>query len=180
MAKIPLYERTIENKAERLAKKFPEKIRRFARRTIELLLESGRDLAIVDGKIEQSHHFYTDSTKYRTSFEDYTQVVSDYCEYALTLEKPLTALNLLSNPDYLCLIRLFSFRKAIKEGLHSNMDKLKEILELLKNKNISLTLRITEKSERVEESESGIRDYHGLYKRTPYDGRPNHPRLDSP
>lgn len=181
MAKISLYERTIEAQAKKLSKQFPEHIRPYAQKTIEHLLEHGRDFALVTGKrVIGNSYVELDSTIYRTEFDRNSETVSKYCRIIAKADKPLSALQLLEDYEHSPLIELEALRHLIREGLPSELDELKKKLDLLKDERKRDIESIAARSEQIESIESRKKfDYGGVYKSTPYDSRPCHPSEDS-
>lgn len=179
MPKTSLYEGTIAQKAKKFSKKFPEHIRSHAQITIEHLLEAGRDLALVDGKVIEQHEkfpvsVWVDTIRYRSEFERNTETISMYCEFAAETDKPLTALKLLSENDYLPVIRLPALREAIK-AKPSNIEELRKKIEELKRNYSQGLERLTRRAEEIERIESNKKyETGGIYKRTPYDSRPDY------
>jgi hypothetical protein len=173
MAKISLYGGIITIKAKQFSRKFSENVRIHAQRSIEHLLENGRDLALVDGKvIERDYAVWLDSTKYMAEFDRNVETVSDYCDYAAKSDKPLSALQLLGQNDYSPLIRLYVLREAIKNGLPLCTDDLRKLFDLLKERERAKIEQATQKAEKIEEIESQRKFDSGFYKKTPFDSRP--------
>ncbi|MEK6859342.1 MAG: hypothetical protein AABX54_00870 [Nanoarchaeota archaeon] len=180
MPQISLYETIIAGKAKRLSQNFPEHLRNYARKTIETLLEASRDLAVIDGKTteEGSSRITLDNIRYRSGFDRNAETISMYCEFAATSDKPLSILRLLSEGDYLPLIRLDALRSAIKEGLPLDDEELRKKLEELRAQNQLKIRNIAEEAERIERIESTGKSTYGVYKGTPFDSRPDYEKKD--
>lgn len=172
MAKTSLYEGKIRIAANKLAKKFPEHIRAFAKKTIESLLETGRDLALVDAKRIDGGTLYVDTAVYITGFERNTETIASYCEHYSESEKPITMLKALDNYDNIQLIRFLAFRQAISE-LPLDIEELKSQLDSLKK-------RLKKEIDSMNLHSMNIEDYEAhfspreFYSKTPYDSKHNY------
>ncbi len=176
MTKITLYEKIIGSHAKKSAKNFPIHVRHHTQQTIEHLLETGRDFAIIQGKVIEEHnngkqYCWLDKSLYRACFEDNSEMVLRYCEFASSSESPLSTLQLFSN-DYIELIGLRLFKVALKEGLPRDPENLKRHLDLLKQRGGNAIWLRMRKSEAIDNIDSHNRYDSGFYERTPFDSRP--------